>query len=124
MAVGPDLITPDPSIMICGSTGLRRPEERITQAGVAGEVDDRAAVYRHYGADLGRVLHCKGSRRNMAKKNTSAHRNPWTKDDLRALKTHSKAKTPVADVAKAMKRTEGAVRQKAKTIGIGLGHRR
>jgi hypothetical protein len=27
-------------------------------------------------------------------------------------------------VAKAMKRTEGAVRQKAKTIGIGLGHRR
>ena len=60
----------------------------------------------------------------MAKKNTSAHRNPWTKDDLRALKTYSKAKTPVADVAKAMKRTEGAVRQKAKTIGIGLGHRR
>jgi hypothetical protein len=60
----------------------------------------------------------------MAKKSTSAHRNPWTKDDLRALKAHSKAKTPVADVAKAMKRTEGAVRQKAKTIGIGLGHRR
>ena len=27
-------------------------------------------------------------------------------------------------VAKAMKRTEAAVRQKAKTIGIGLGHRR
>jgi hypothetical protein len=43
---------------------------------------------------------------------------------LRELKAHSKARTPVAQVAKAMKRTEGALRQKAKTIGIGLGHRR
>ena len=51
-------------------------------------------------------------------------RNPWTKEDLRQLKAHSKAKTPVVEVAKAMKRTQGAARQKAKTIGIGLGHRR
>jgi hypothetical protein len=47
-----------------------------------------------------------------------------TKDDVRQLKAHSKAKTPAVDVAKALKRTEAAVRQKAKTIGIGLGHRR
>ena len=59
----------------------------------------------------------------MSKKKILA-RNPWTKEDLRELKAHSKAKTPVAEVAKAMKRTEGAVRQKAKTLGIGLGHRR
>ena len=51
-------------------------------------------------------------------------RSPWTKDNVRQLKAHSKAKTPAVDVAKAMKRTEAAVRQKAKTIGIGLGHRR
>jgi hypothetical protein len=50
--------------------------------------------------------------------------NPWTKDDLRQLKAHSKTRTPAVEVAKAMKRTEAAVRQKAKTIGIGLGHRR
>jgi hypothetical protein len=30
----------------------------------------------------------------------------------------------VSKIAKTMKRTEGAVRQKAKMIGIGLGHRR
>jgi hypothetical protein len=42
----------------------------------------------------------------------------------RQLKAHSKVKAPVVEVAKAMKRTEAAVRQKAKTIGIGLGHRR
>jgi len=51
-------------------------------------------------------------------------RSPWTKDDVRELKAHSKAKTPVAKVAKALKRTEGAVRQKAQAIGIGIGHRR
>jgi hypothetical protein len=51
-------------------------------------------------------------------------RSPWTKDDIRQLKAHSKARTPVVEVAKTMKRTEAAVRQKAKTISIGLGHRR
>ena len=51
-------------------------------------------------------------------------RNPWTKDDIRQLKAHSKTRTPAVEVAKAMKRTEAAVRQTAKTIGIGLGHRR
>ena len=59
----------------------------------------------------------------MPKKKSSV-RNPWTKDDLRQLKAHSKTRTPVVEVAKAMKRTEAAVRQKAETIGVGLGHRR
>jgi hypothetical protein len=59
----------------------------------------------------------------MPKKRTPV-RKPWTKEDLRQLKAHSKKRTPVVEVAKVMKRTEGAVRQKAKTIGVGLGHRR
>jgi hypothetical protein len=59
----------------------------------------------------------------MPNKKTQVHK-PWTKKNIRELKVHSKARTPVAQVAKAMKRTEGAVRQKARTIGIGLGHRR
>jgi hypothetical protein len=33
-------------------------------------------------------------------------RSPWTREDVRALKAYSKARTPVAEVAKAMKRTE------------------
>ena len=57
-------------------------------------------------------------------KKKSPVRNPSTKEDLRQLKSHSKSMAPVVDVAKAMKRTEAAVRQKAKTIGVGLGHRR
>jgi hypothetical protein len=59
----------------------------------------------------------------MPKKKTPV-RNPWAKEDLRQLKAHSKTRTPVVEVAKAMRRTEAAVRQKAKTIGLGLGHRR
>jgi len=62
-------------------------------------------------------------RKLMPKKTTPA-RKPWTKDDVRELKAYSKAKTPVPKVAKSLKRTEGAVRQKALAIGIGLGHRR
>jgi len=49
---------------------------------------------------------------------------PSQPNGVRALKLHSNAKTLVAKVAKAMKRTEGAVKEKAKTVGIGLGHRR
>ena len=59
----------------------------------------------------------------MPRKKT-AHRSPWTKEHVRELKAHSKARTPVLKIAKTMKRTEGAIRQKALAIGIGIGHRR
>jgi hypothetical protein len=48
----------------------------------------------------------------------------WSKDDVRALKTHSKSKTPVAKISKEMKRTAGALRQQAFKLGLSLGHRR
>lgn len=51
-------------------------------------------------------------------------RKPYTADDIKVLKQHSKAKTPVAKIAKQMKRTEGSLRQKALALGIGLGHQR
>jgi hypothetical protein len=51
-------------------------------------------------------------------------RKPYTPADIKLLKQHSKAKTPVAKLAKMMKRTEGSLRQKALALGIGLGHQR
>jgi hypothetical protein len=48
----------------------------------------------------------------------------FTKEDVKALRAHSKARTPVAKIAKQMKRTEGSLRQKAQKLGIGLGHQR
>jgi NADH:ubiquinone oxidoreductase subunit len=59
----------------------------------------------------------------MAKK-VKRVRKEWTKEDVRALKAHSKARTPVAKIAKQMKRTEGTLRQKAWALEIGLGHQR
>jgi hypothetical protein len=49
---------------------------------------------------------------------------PWTKEDVRMLKAHSKARTPVTKVSKVMKRTVGALRRRAGILGVGLGHRR
>jgi len=49
---------------------------------------------------------------------------PWTKEDVRMLKAHSKARTPVTKLSKVMKRTVGALRRRAGILGVGLGHRR
>ena len=57
----------------------------------------------------------------MAK--TISKRKEYTKDDLKLLKAHSKARTPVAKVSKLMN-SEGSLRQKARAMGIGLGHQR
>jgi len=51
-------------------------------------------------------------------------RRPFSKEDIKALKAHSKARTPVAKIVRLMKRTEGSLRQKALKLGIGLGHQR
>jgi hypothetical protein len=57
-------------------------------------------------------------------KTTSRKQKPWTKEDHRTLKAHSKAKTPVIEISKQMKRTVGALRQQAIGLNIGLGHQR
>ncbi|WP_347958257.1 hypothetical protein [Bradyrhizobium sp. SSUT112] len=65
----------------------------------------------------------------MAKKakktaKTKPVRREYTKADVKELRAHSKAKTPVARIAKLTKRSEGSLRQKALKLGIRLGHRR
>jgi hypothetical protein len=60
----------------------------------------------------------------MAKKTKRAKRREWTKENVRELRQHSRAKTPVARISKLTKRTVGALRQKALQLGLSLGHRR
>ena len=50
-------------------------------------------------------------------------RRDWTRDEVKELKKHSIGKTPVKTVSRALKRTPGALRQKAYALGISLGHR-
>ena len=51
-------------------------------------------------------------------------RRDWTRADVKELKQHSKNKTPVKTISRALKRSPGALRQKARVLGIPLGHRR
>jgi hypothetical protein len=60
----------------------------------------------------------------MAKSAKKVVRREYTKADVKELRAHSKARTPVTRIAKLTKRTEGSLRQKALTMGIRLGHRR
>ena len=50
-------------------------------------------------------------------------RREWTKEDVRELKTLARQKTPVAKIAKSLKRTLGATKQKAFTLGVSLDSR-
>ena len=57
----------------------------------------------------------------MAKAKKIARRE-YSNADVKELRAHSKAKTPVAKIAKLTK--QGSLRQKAIKLGIRLGHRR
>jgi hypothetical protein len=45
---------------------------------------------------------------------------PWTKEDVRLLKTLVREKTKTSALARRLKRTDGATRQKASVLGVKL----
>ena len=47
----------------------------------------------------------------------------WSAEQVRTLKSMAKKKTPAARIAKSLKRTEGATRQKAFSMGLSLESR-
>jgi len=57
----------------------------------------------------------------MAKK--AKKRRAWTASEVRDLKTMARKKTPAGRIAKKLKRSEGATRQKAFSIGLSLDSR-
>jgi hypothetical protein len=56
----------------------------------------------------------------MAKK---LKRRAWTKADIRTLKAFAKKKTRASSIARVLKRTEGATRQRAFSMGLSLDSR-
>ena len=50
-------------------------------------------------------------------------RRAWSKDDVRTMKTMAKAKSGVAKIAKALKRTPGATTVMAAKLGVSLSTR-
>ena len=57
----------------------------------------------------------------MAKK--VSKRRAWTPVQVRTLKSLAKKRKPAASIAKTLKRSEAATRQKAFTIGLSLNSR-
>ncbi len=47
-------------------------------------------------------------------------RRSWSSGEVRELKTMARKKTPASQIAKKLRRTEGATRQKAFSIGLSL----
>ena len=56
-------------------------------------------------------------------KKVTKRRRTWTAGDVRELKSFAKKKTSAARIAKSLKRTEGATRQKAFSLGLSLDSR-
>ena len=56
-------------------------------------------------------------------KNGSKKKRAWTSVEVRELKSLARKKVPAAKIAKTLKRTEGATRQKAFGIGLSLNSR-
>ena len=50
-------------------------------------------------------------------------RRQWTPSHVRSLKFLARSKTPASKIAHALKRTEGATRQKGFTLGLSLDAR-
>lgn len=50
-------------------------------------------------------------------------RRPWTKQDYKLMKTMAKAKSGKAKIAKALKRSPGAVQVMATKVGVSLSMR-
>ena len=46
---------------------------------------------------------------------------PWTKEDVRTLKTLAREKTRTTAIARKLKRTPQATKQKAMRLGVTLG---
>jgi hypothetical protein len=60
----------------------------------------------------------------MALKRKRTTRRGWTSKDMSDLKSLAKAKTPARMIGRKLKRSEGAVRQKAYAAGISLSLRK
>ena len=75
-------------------------------------------------AQLVKECHVAKNAKKSTKKAKTPVRREYTKADVKELRAHSKARTPVAKIAKLTKRSEGSLRQKALKLGIRLGHRR
>jgi hypothetical protein len=81
---------------------------------------DLALLVKEIEAEFDTIITIKAT----AKRTARTKRMAWTKEHVSALKTHSRQKTPIVQIARQLKRSAGAIRQKALSLGLPVGHRR
>jgi hypothetical protein len=59
--------------------------------------------------------------KNGMAKQTKSKLRPWTKEDIRTLKTLARQKTETSVIARKLKRSVGATYQKAMRLSVSLG---
>src|SRR6185312_9624463 len=79
-------------------------------------------VFRRDNLDSVSHRESKGRLVVMARASKRIVRRAWTTQDERELKKHAKSKTPVRAISRTMRRTPGALRQKARHLGFSIGH--
>jgi hypothetical protein len=70
------------------------------------------------------IFNAMESRMAKKAKRRRTKRVAWTRAQVAELRRYSKDKLRVKKVSRLMKRTVGSLRQKARALGIRLGHRR
>jgi ABC-type uncharacterized transport system substrate-binding protein len=128
------LVRLSPDVIVAGAAPATRAVQQLTQTipivfveatnevgfGLTGNLARSAAnatgITNLYLAMQGR----KGilMKRPMAKKTKKSR--PWSKEDIRMLKTMVREKTKTSVVARKLKRTPTATRQKAAALGVKL----
>jgi hypothetical protein len=69
------------------------------------------------------VIEAGSERRNRMKKTKVVFRRPWSKEDVRTLKTMAKSKAGANKISKLLKRTVAATMAKASVLGVSLDTR-
>lgn len=114
------------AILLLISSGTRHLRIRIENILIKARKTSKEHAHRNVAKQISRVTTPFQSRSGkLAKKSKKKiARREYSKADVRELRAHSKARTPVDKIAKLTKRTVGSLRQKALKLGIGLGHQR
>jgi hypothetical protein len=81
----------------------------------------RSTFYFSFNFSAAKRLRFDVKEKTMSKRN--GKRRAWTSEQVRTLKTLARKKTPAGKIARALKRTEGATRQKAFSLGLSLESR-
>ena len=128
MIVGAEEYTRAPKLLWYSRQRRENGSKKRIRPASAGEVLPNARSPRRGYADrafllIDSPLQAAAPYKEIVMKNGSKKKRAWTSVQVRELKSLARKKTPAKRIAKTLKRTEGATRQKAFSLGLSLNSR-